>query len=182
MTLHGHSSGIHVVSFTPDGARLVSGDSAGIVKLWDLSTGQERASLRAREPGGGVAALAISPDGTVFVTAGFLDRSVRIWGAASGDPRGELPKTGSAVTDLAFSRNAKTLAVVNGDGTIAFWEVNLKRERAVLRTSGRGLRAVAYSADGRLLVTGGMDGAVRLWDLAQVLGTEVHRKDRTQGN
>jgi WD40 repeat protein len=182
MTLHGHSGVIQAVAFAPDGARLVSSDSAGIVKLWDVSPGQERASFRACEPGVSVAALAMSPDDQLIVTAGYMDRAIRFWDAASGEPRGELPKTSSAVTDLAFSPDAKTLAVVNWDGTIALWEVNPKRERAVLRTSGRGLRAVAFSTDGGLLATGGMDGAVRLWDMAQALGSRTSVKDRTQDN
>jgi WD40 repeat protein len=182
ITLHGHSGGINAVAFAPDGARLVSGDSAGIVKLWDVTTGQERASLRVCEPGGGLTAVAISPDGILLATAGFLDRSVRFWDAASGEPRGELPRTGSGVTGLAFSPDGTTLAMARGDGTIPLWKVAPARERGSLRAPGRGLQSVAFSSDGRLLATGGMDGAVRFWDLAQALGGPSSAKDRTHGN
>jgi WD40 repeat protein len=182
ITLQGHSSGITVLSFAPDGSRLVSGDSAGIVKIWDVTTGQERASLWACEPGGCLTAIAISPDGARLATAGFLDRSVRFWDAASGEPRGELPKSGSGVTDLAFSPDGATLALARGDGTIPLWDVARARERGALRTQGRGLQSVAFSSDGRLLVTGGMDGAVRFWDLAQALGGPSSAKDRARSD
>jgi WD40 repeat protein len=177
ITLNGHSGGINALAFAPDGSRLVSGDSAGIVKLWDVATGQERASLRVCEPGAGLAAIAISPDGALFVTAGFLDRSVRFWDAASGEPRGELPRTGSGTTGLAFSPDGTTLALARGDGTVWLWEVARARERGALRTPGRGLQSVAFSSDGRLLATGGMDGAVRFWDIAQALGGQSSTKD-----
>jgi WD40 repeat protein len=66
VTLQGHSSGINALAFAPDGWRLVSGDSAGMVKIWNVITRQERASLRACEPGGCLTAIAISPDGAPY--------------------------------------------------------------------------------------------------------------------
>jgi WD40 repeat protein len=182
ITLNGHSSGITALAFAPDGSRLVSGDTAGIVKLWDVATGQERASLRACEPGGCLTAITISPDGALFVTAYCLDRSVRFWDAASGEPRGELPRSGSRVADLAFSPDGATLALARGDGTISLWDVARARERGVLRTPGRGLQSMAFSSDGRLLATGGMDGAVRFWDMAQALGGQSSSRARARGD
>jgi WD40 repeat protein len=174
--LNGHSSGINALAFTPDGSRLVSGDWADSVKLWDVTTGQERVSLRACEPGGSLTAVVISPDGALFVTAGFLDRSVRFWEVANGEPRGELPRTAFGVTDLAFSPDGTTLAAARGDGTIPLWKSAPPREVGVLRTPGRGLQSVAFSSDGRLLATGGMDGAVRFWDISQALGGQSSAK------
>jgi WD40 repeat protein len=180
-TLPGHSGGINALAFAPDGSRLVSGDSAGIVKVWEVTTGQERASLRACEPGAGLTAIVISPDGALFVTAGFLDRSVRLWDAASGEPRGELPRTDSSVTGLAFSPDGTILAMARGDGTAALWGLAPPREQGSVRAQGRGLQAVAFSSDGRLLATGGMDGAVRLWDVAQALGKKPRRDEPVRG-
>src|SRR5262249_43723245 len=68
ITLHGHSAGINALAFAPDESRLASGDSMGIVKLWDVTTGQERARLRACEPGAGVTAIAFAPNGSLLVT------------------------------------------------------------------------------------------------------------------
>jgi WD40 repeat protein len=99
VTLSGHVRAIHALAFSPGGSRLASGDSAGIVKLWDVVTGQERASLLACEPGAALTAIAISADGSLFVTANFLNRSVRFSDAADGETRGELPRTGFGVTD-----------------------------------------------------------------------------------
>jgi WD40 repeat protein len=183
ITLYGRSGGITVLAFAPDGTRLASGDSAGIVKLWDVATGRERASLPACQLGtGGVTAMVFSPDGALLVTAGFVDRSVRIWDATSGGPRDELLRTDSGVTDLAFSPDGTTLAMAQGDGTATLWGVAPLREQGSVRAQGRALKSVAFSSDGRLLVTGGMDGAVRFWDIAQVLGGQSSAKDRARGD
>jgi hypothetical protein len=126
--------------------------------------------------------MTISPDGAFLVTTGVVDRSVRIWDATSGAPRGELLKTDSGVTDLAFSPDGTTLAVAQGDGTATLWGVAPPRERGSVRAQGRALQSVAFSNDGRLLATGGMDGAVRFWDLARVLGGQSSAKDRARGD
>ena len=182
ITLDGHSAGINALAFAPDGSRLVSGDAAGVVKLWDVASGQERASLRANDARSGVAAIAISPDGTLFVTAGFLDRSVRFWNAANGEPRGEFPRTGPGVIDLAFSPDGTTLAMARYDGTIPLWEVAPARERGAVQAQGQRLQSVDFSSDGRLLATGGLDGAVRFWDVAQVLRGQSSARDRASGD
>ena len=44
-TLKGHQAEVQVLAFSQDGRRLVSGDQSGIVKTWDVSTGNELASL-----------------------------------------------------------------------------------------------------------------------------------------
>jgi WD40 repeat protein len=182
VTLTGHDGGITALAFAPVGSQVASGDSSGLVRLWDVATGRERASFRACEPGTGVTAIAVSPDGALLVTAGFVDCSVRIWDAASGAPRGELPRTGSGVADLAFSPDGTTLAMARGDGTAVLWGITPLRERGAVRAQGRGLQAVAFSSDGQQFVTGGLDGAVRLWDVAQALEGQSSARDRARGD
>jgi len=182
ITLHDRSGGITVLAFAPDGTRLASGDSAGIVKLRDVATGRERATLRACQPGTGVTAMVISPDGALLVTAGVVDRWVRVWDAVSGGPKGKLLRTDSGVTSLAFSPNGTTLAMAQGDGIARLWGVAPPREQGSVRAQGRGLQSVAFSSDGRILATGGMDGTVRFWDMAQALGGQSSPKDCARGD
>ena len=85
-TLTGHAGDAWGVAFTPDGGRggvtpplLVSGggdwNKAGDVKLWDVETGKERASLK---HSGEVLCVAVSPDGK-RLAAGSWDNTVRAW-------------------------------------------------------------------------------------------------------
>jgi WD40 repeat protein len=55
------------VAFSPDGRRLVTGGIDGIVKLWDVPSGQEALSLRGHLDL--VRSVAFSPDGRFLLTA-----------------------------------------------------------------------------------------------------------------
>src|SRR5260370_41957627 len=45
-TLRGHGDAVWSVTFSPDGKTLASVSSDETIKLWDVTTGKERASLR----------------------------------------------------------------------------------------------------------------------------------------
>jgi WD40 repeat protein len=165
--LGGHRGSINGLAFSPDRSRLVSADSTGLVKLWDVGAGEERASVQAHEAG--LVSAAFSPDGHRFATASYVDGDVRLWDAADGRPRGSLPRPSTAVAGLAFAPDGTTLATARGDGIASLWDVATGRELGSVRAPSGALQSVAFSDDGRMLATGGVDGSVRLWDLDKVL-------------
>ncbi len=128
--LGGHRGGINVLAFTADGERLASGDSAGVVKLWEVATRRERASLAVCQWGTAVAALALSPDGTRLATAGHFESEVRLWDVPSGRRLGTFPGMETAVNGLAFSPDGTMLAVARQDGTAVILDGTLTRARA----------------------------------------------------
>jgi WD40 repeat protein len=169
-TFEAHRADIVSLALSPDGSRLLSADATGEMILRDVDAGTERARSRPHEPGGLVTSAVFSPDGALFATAGVSGGPVRLWDAASGAPRGSLPRTDPGVHALAFSPGGDALAVARGDGTATIWDVAHGKQLGVVRAPTGSLRAVAFSAGGRTLATGGGDGSVRLWDVAQALG------------
>jgi WD40 repeat protein len=77
-----HRNGLHDVAFSPDGQRLIASGSSpnGPVKLWDVHSGRELATLRG-EPGR-FARIGFSPDGNTPFAASVEGR-VLLWRAPS---------------------------------------------------------------------------------------------------
>lgn len=79
-------------AFTPDGARLVSADTEGWIRIWDIAGGHEQRTIKAR---GWPNSLDISPDGRWIAAAGG-NGPVEVWDAATGARILEIPEDGPA--------------------------------------------------------------------------------------
>ena len=105
------------LAFSPDSRVLAMGDQVSpVVRLWDMTSGSDRASLPSQ---GTVVGVAISPDGTMLAAADFQG-TITFWdmeslgAAASGS---EHP----GVRSLALCAARQPLATGGFDGTIKLW-------------------------------------------------------------
>jgi WD40 repeat protein len=118
------------VAFSPDGKTLASGGEGlnrkGEVKLWEVATGQENATLKAHASH--VMAVAFSPDGKLLASGGTSSvgadsGEVKIWDAATGQLKATLRGHARPVVSVAFSPDGETLASGSYDSTIRLWDV-----------------------------------------------------------
>jgi len=68
------------VAFSPDGTRLATGSSEGVVRLWNVATRQELIGLKGHIDA--VSSVVFTPDGQTLVSVS-LDNNVRVWRAAT---------------------------------------------------------------------------------------------------
>lgn len=158
-TLRGHDR-VLSIAYSPDGQILASAGGDSTIRLWHVSTGQERAILRGHT--GLVWAVTFSPDHKTLASTG-ADQTVKLWDVATGK---EVRTLGPAQEDngsLAFTADGKTLAATAPTG-ITLWDVASGKEQATLRgPQHESFRSVAFSPDGKVLAANGVCQTVNLW-------------------
>ncbi|HEX6883892.1 MAG TPA: protein kinase [Planctomycetota bacterium] len=128
------------VAFSPDGKRLATGSSLGLLQLWDARTGEW--ILDQKDQSKRMNALVFSPDGKRLVSASG-DGEVRVREADSGETLLVLRDGGGAALALAFSPDGKRLAVGTESGRIYLRDTNPTSQRAERRRGALALREAA---------------------------------------
>ena len=89
--------------------------------MWDIETGREVLTINIED---GVTTVAMSPDG-LFVAAGSLDKSVRVWDTRGGHLCERLDGAEGhkdSVYSVAFAPSGRELVSGSLDKTIKMWE------------------------------------------------------------
>ena len=171
--LEGHTWDVTSVTFSPDGTTLASGSRDGTIKLWDVATRINTATLEGHTDGvtsvafsPGVTSVAFSPDGTILSSASdSQDGMVKLWDVATRTNTARL-EGHTRLTSIAFSPDGTTLASGSWDGMVKLWDVATRTNTARLEGHTDGVTSVAFSPDGTTLASGLGDGTIKLWDVA----------------
>jgi WD40 repeat protein len=169
--LKAHEGGLLCAAVSPDDRILVTADRKGAVKVWDLASLRQVASLAGHTDE--VQRAVFSCDGRTLATCS-KDRKILLWDVATWKQAGCLSGIHEmTVTSVAFSPHGALLASCGRDRRVVLWE--LPRGRVVRSWVAHQdvIHAVAFAPDGRTLGSVGNDNCARLWDLAS--GTERAR-------
>ena len=117
----GHVSGVLSVAFSPDSKMLASGGFDDAIKLWNVDTGQNIATLKGH--GGFVSSVAFSPD-SKMLAAGLWNHTIKLWNVVTHTAMTKLEGHTDVVRSVAFSPDGATLASGSEDHTIKLWDVS----------------------------------------------------------
>jgi WD40 repeat protein len=187
MALKGLSDTVLCLALSPDGKFLVAGsgdpskpNTPGMVRLWDLENGGERAT---HTHPGAVYGVAFDADGKRFLSASSgAGMVIKSWdGRAGGKPveaKGVAGGRGGRFLTIAFAPDGKTVAAgidPVGDTSemdVKVWDRTTGKERIKPLRHPELVQDMAVSPDGKILATGSSAlvgetariGVVRLWD------------------
>ncbi|OUC93904.1 TIR domain-containing protein [Streptosporangium minutum] len=148
------------VAIDPDGQKLISGGSEGVLTVVSLSDPEDTEELHV--PGGSPVTRIVTSRERDQVAIATRDE---VW---LNDPAKStatrLPKAPARVAGLAFSPDGRSLAAGGADGVV-LWDTTTRKATGI--GSGRDLYdSVAFSPDGRILAAGADDLDIWLWDTA----------------
>ncbi len=147
------------LAWAPDGTAVAVTDSDGAVLLVDRATGRVRHLLR--PPENALLRMAFAADGRTLATVGQGRPEVRLWDAASGQPKGVWAAHARRVVAFAFAPDGR-LATTDGR-EVRLWALPAGTPTARLLPAD-GVQALAFTPDGRFLVTAG--AALEVWGVA----------------
>lgn len=172
---------LEAMSFSSDSQLLYTVAGSGIVRAWDINTGQQRGEFlsdarlwngKPIELGQSRADTAVfSNDMSLLLTS--CDRHVVVWDPATAEKLRMIGTPGSGrARDFAISPDNKLVATIDSRGvdeTIRVWDIETGRERLQLHPDDARARKVAFSPDGTRLVTSMDRGTIVVWDVTPAL-------------
>jgi len=167
------------VAWSPDGSKLVSGNSLYIAQtvVWDAQSGDVllRPVLEAGDLTPYLGALAWSPDGRWIAGGGSLmnmnenrdDGFVVLWDAPTGrqDKLLKAAMTSERIQSIAWSPDNRWLAAGSSTGKIFLWDLKTVLPVAILNGHVDQVLGLSFSPSGRLLASAAMDGVVMVWQI-----------------
>lgn len=166
--LAGHSDWVRAVAITATGDVLASAGNDGRVLLWNTANWQSRELAALPQA---LATLDFTSDGTHLAVAGWSNY-VRVYEVASGKLLHELvgPESNGSRGDLrslAFSPDAKLLAVGGRTGKIRIWNMSDLSVLTDVPAHGQRIRSLMFSSDSSAILSAGEEGLVRLTPISQ---------------
>jgi WD40 repeat protein len=153
--------------FMPGRPALVTGDTGGVARLWDIKSEKERASETGLS-GRGVLGVAFAA-GDALAASINRDGSFSLWDIDGLKKVADLPRQSGQrlMAAFDFSPTEKILARGDGDGTVALWRVEGSSATPLRPLPGGTekfkVNVVAFSRGGAMLAVADDNGRVRVW-------------------
>jgi predicted Zn finger-like uncharacterized protein len=145
------------------------------VESWEQTLTPLRVALPQGDP---LRAVAFSPDGRTFLTAGDAGHCA-FWDTATGMRRGAELIHAKAVLAIAVSADGRMVLTGCADRTARLWDAATRHPLGPPLPHQGAVSAVAISPDGQTLLTGDDTGVVQQWDTstAKPRGTPLTHGD-----
>jgi WD40 repeat protein len=170
-----HTAPVEAVSWSADGRTVASSSLGGVVRVWNAATAKEVHGLY-YTGGTALRRLAFAPTGMLLATGGD-DGKVRLWNGLTcqrqamgdyGEQCMDVPQilqvSSQAILALAWSPDARFLAVGANDGSLSLWYPASSQQPLFKIQQGAAVQSLAWSPHGNMLA-GAVGNDVIIWSI-----------------
>lgn len=154
------SQGLQAVDVSVDGLHAATGGPDGLLRTWDLNSGESRALAAAHS--GQITSLDWSPGGN-WIATGSSDNFTRLWDAETGDLLQEVRSEGGQINAVAFSPFGNLLASGGLFRIVQVWTAGTDLDPLLIFPDAE-ITALEWASSGSILAIGGSDGSVQIYN------------------
>lgn len=154
---------VYAIAFSPNNQQLATGHADGIIRVWQVNTGQLLVNLKGHQSS--VWTLAFSPTGE-NIASGSFDQTIKLWNLASETCSYTLYGHQDWVKEIAFSPDGQLLASCSNDQTIKIWNSQTGQVIQTFYSHTAPVTTITFHPHNHHLVSGSEDLTLRFWDLS----------------
>ncbi|KAJ7885406.1 WD40-repeat-containing domain protein [Mycena leptocephala] len=164
---------VNVVTWTPEGRRVLTGSTSGEFTLWNGLTFNFETILQAHDTA--ICALTFTHSGAYLASADksgtikYFEPNMNNLAAWQGSTSHE------AIRGLSFSPDDRRFATASDDSSVRIWSFQERRVESILSGHGWDVKCVEWHPTKGLLVSGSKDNDIKFWDPR----TELHQHKNT---
>lgn len=147
--------------FTVDGKYVLTGIQGGMVKLWNVESGECFRSFDGHNMT--VTSVCISVDNR-YILSGDDEGMLKLWSVETGECLRYFSGHSNTVSSMCFSADGKYISTGCDDGTLKLWDVETGECLSDFVGHSERITCVIFSADCRYVLSGSYDQTLKLWD------------------
>ncbi len=164
-TLTGSNGQTRSVSFSANGATLLSSAEDSSIRLWNVETGKMIYSFTVSNYLGYPQnyPAVFSPSGDVIADGNF--KSIDFYDLRDRRQIAVFGNAGANVSSIRYSPDGNQLASGTLDDGLTIWDVQTRRRLYSIKSPAK-IYSIAYSSNGKLVVSCASDNLIRIYDVS----------------
>ncbi len=166
-TYSGHKEALTALAFSPDGRWMATGDMSNNLKLWEVTTRQEKKLTL--HPGSQLSTLTgivFTPDNRFFLTTDATSK-IRVWEISTGSESSPFLAENDSLEKAVFFPDGRRLLTTTKGQKLIIWDYPTKKKLMTLSGHKSYISAIEFSPDGQTFATSSTDRTVKLWSASE---------------
>lgn len=162
MTFEGHSRSVTILALSNDERLLASGSEEGVIKVWDIESGECLHTLRGHPSN--INGLAFTRNGKLVVSSS-KNGLIKIWDNSNGVCLHTIDESPEEITSLVVTTDGKYVVFETSSGKIQSWRLDGQRKLHLIERT-KGLRRVnLLTAENKCIISLTSDKTIKIWDV-----------------